>query len=411
MCSFSEAVHRLGGLALAAAALSGSAPLAAQPAPPAHAVAVPVMVPVKKVAARAVSMTAVAPLPGLGRPATAGELAAWDIDVRPDFKGLPQGAGSVAQGQVIWDAQCASCHGTFGEANNVFSPLVGGTTEDDIKTGHAARLRDPAYPGRSTLMKVATLSTLWDYIRRAMPWNAPKSLKTDEVYAVTAYLLNLGGVLPDDFVLSDRTFAQAQARLPNRNGMSTAHALWPDQPPGRARAPDVKAVACMKNCGAEPTVASLLPDHARNNHGNLAEQNRAVGAQRGVDTRPATDTAAADAVTAGTVSPAVVASSSAAANSAGANSAGPAGSNSAALALLQQHHCLSCHALAGTGVGPSFKDVSVRHAARPDAAAYLSAKILAGGSGVWGPVPMPPQPLAREDAMVMARWLADGAHK
>ena len=201
-------------LALTAGTVWGSGRAATQPAAPATV----------KFTATALPMeAAAAALPGLGRPATASELAAWDIDVRPDFKGLPQGAGSVAQGQGVWEAQCASCHGTFGEANNVFSPSVGGTTADDIQTGHAARLLDAAYPGRTTLMKVATLSTLWDYIRRAMPWNAPKSLKIDEVDAVTAYLLNLGGVLPNDFVLSDRTMAQA--RLPNRNGISTAHAL------------------------------------------------------------------------------------------------------------------------------------------------------------------------------------------
>ena len=393
MCSFPEARRRLAGLALAAGAAWGSAPAAAQPAAPAAVKSTTRALPVA---------AAAAPLPGLGRPATPRELAAWDIDVRPDFKGLPQGAGSVAQGQGVWEAQCASCHGVFGEANNVFSPLVGGTTADDIQTGHAARLLDPAYPGRTTLMKLATLSTLWDYIRRAMPWNAPKSLKTDEVYAVTAYLLNLGGVLPDDFVLSDRTMAQAQARLPNRNGMSTAHALWPGDTSGRNRTPDVKAVACMKNCGTEPAVASLLPDFARNNHGNLAEQNRTVGAQHGADTRPAAGAAAA-----GTVSTAAVAGAGAALGS----SVGPAGSSAAVLALLQQNNCLACHALAGKLLGPSFKDVSARYAARPDATPYLSAKILAGGSGVWGQVPMPPQTLASDDAKAIARWLADGAHK
>ena len=112
--------------------------------------------------------------PGIGREATPREVAAWDIDVRPDFKGLPAGAGSVAKGQDVWEGKCASCHGVFGEANDVFSPLVGGTTAEDIKTGHVARLLDRGFPARTTLMKVATLSTLWDYIHRAMPWNAPK---------------------------------------------------------------------------------------------------------------------------------------------------------------------------------------------------------------------------------------------
>ena len=165
--------------------------------------------------------------PGIGRAATPKELAAWDIDVRPDFKGLPAGSGSVAKGQAVWEAKCASCHGIFGDSNEVFNPLVGGTTSADVKTGRVARLNDAAYPGRTTLMKVSTVSTLWDYINRAMPWAQPKTLTVEEVYGVTAFLLNLGGVLPDDFVLSDRNIAEVQKLMPNRDGMTTQHALWP----------------------------------------------------------------------------------------------------------------------------------------------------------------------------------------
>ena len=121
--------------------------------------------------------------PGIGRAATPAEVKAWDIDVRPDFQGLPAGSGSVAKGMEVWEGKCASCHGVFGESNEVFSPLVGGTTEEDIRTGRVANLRRTDYPGRTTMMRVGTLSTLWDYINRAMPWNAPKSLTTEEVYA------------------------------------------------------------------------------------------------------------------------------------------------------------------------------------------------------------------------------------
>ena len=235
--------------------------------------------------------------PGVGRAATAKEVQAWDIDVRPDFKGLPKGSGSVAKGQEVWEGKCASCHGVFGEANEVFSPLVGGTTADDIKTGRVARLNDSTFPGRTTLMKLSTVSTLWDYINRAMPWTAPKSLSTDEVYAVTAYLLNMGGVLPDNFVLSDATMAEAQQRLPNRHGATSAHGLWPGKGLGQAGKPDVRAVACMAHCGPEAKVASVLPDFARNNNGNLAQQQRLVGPQRGADTTrpPAAGPAAASA--------------------------------------------------------------------------------------------------------------------
>ena len=208
--------------------------------------------------------------PGVGRPATPKEVAAWDIDVRPDFKGLPKGSGTVAKGQDVWEGKCASCHGVFGESNEVFSPLVGGTTKDDIKTGRVARLNDSSFPGRTTLMKVSTVSTLWDYIKRAMPWNQPKSLSDEEVYAVTAYLLNLGGVVPDSFTLSDGNIADVQKLLPNRNGVTTDHGMWPGKGMGNGGKPDVQAVACMKDCIPEPKVASFLPDFARNNHGNLA---------------------------------------------------------------------------------------------------------------------------------------------
>ena len=116
--------------------------------------------------------------PGVGREATSKEVAAWDIDVRPDFKGLPAGSGSVAKGQDVWESKCASCHGFFGESGEVFSPLVGGVTKEDIKTGRVANLPNSNFPGRTTFMKVSSLSTIWDYINRAMPWTEPKNLTT-----------------------------------------------------------------------------------------------------------------------------------------------------------------------------------------------------------------------------------------
>jgi cytochrome c len=324
--------------------------------------------------------------PGIGRAATRAELQAWDIDVRPDFKGLPKGSGSVAQGQAVWEAKCASCHGIFGESGEVFNPIVGGTTAEDVRTGHVARLTDNAYPGRTTLMKLSTVSTLWDYIRRAMPWNQPKSLSVNEVYAVSAYILNLGGIVPDDFVLSDATMAEAQRRLPNRDGMSTAHALWPG-PEFGVREPDVKTAACMHDCAVETKVASLLPDHARNAHGNLADQNRLVGPQRGVQT----------------AAPAAVAAVPA--STASAASSTPA----APTALLEQHACSACHGIDGRIVGPAFKEIARKYAARDDAVGYLVQKIRSGGSGVWGTAAMPPQTIAEADARTIARWLAEAA--
>jgi len=337
------------------------------------------------------------PYPGVGRPATPKEIAAWDIDVRPDFKGLPKGSGSVAKGQDVWDAKCASCHGVFGESNQVFHPLVGGTGKDDVKTGRVARLADGGYPGRTTLMKAATVSTLWDYINRAMPWTEPKSLSVEEVYGVTAYLLNLGGVLPDDFVLSDANIARVQQLMPNRNGMTRDHALWPGASAAQ-RKPDVQAAACMKDCGPEPRLASSIPEHALDAHGNLAEQNRPVGAQRGAETgkpksAPAPAPDAAPKKPGAAIDQPIV--------------AGPTG----AIALAQKHACAACHGIDDKLVGPSFREIAGKHADRPGAASYFVGKIKSGASGVWGQVPMPPQSLPEADAQAIAQWLAGGAKK
>jgi len=338
------------------------------------------------------------PFPGIGRGATPAEVAAWDIDVRADFKGLPKGSGSVEKGQDVWESKCASCHGIFGESNEFFSPIVGGTTKEDMKTGLVARLRDESFPGRTTLMKLSSVSTLWDYINRAMPWNQPKSLSVEEVYAVTAFILNLGDIVPADFTLSDRNIAEVQARLPNRNGMTTDHSMWPGAGFGQ-RPPDVKAVACMQNCSTEVKVASFLPDFARDAHGNLAEQNRRVGPQRGADTtKPPPATLAAAAAAARAV-PVAAAAAPVAAKSA----------DGGAFALAKQHGCVACHGLDKKLVGPSFVEIAKKQGARADAMEYLAGRIKAGGSGVWGPIPMPPQTLGDADAQAIARWLATGA--
>jgi len=345
------------------------------------------------------------PYAGIGRAATPAELAAWDIDVRPDFKGLPKGSGSVAQGMEVWEGKCASCHGIFGESNEVFAPLTGGTGKQDMQTGRAARLTDRAFPGRTTMMKLAHLSTLWDYINRAMPWNAPKSLSTSEVYAVTAYLLNLGGVLPESFTLSDRNMAQVQAMLPNRNGLTTEHGLWPGKSMGTGK-PDVRAVACMKDCPSSSVVASSLPDFARNAHGNLAEQNRLVGPQRGADT----SVAAAAVVSALPVAAAAQVAATTPAPAA-KPAAGKPAVDSAAIALTQKYACNACHGMDKKILGPGFQEVAKKYAGRADGVDYLAGKIRAGGTGAWGAVPMPPQTLGAAEAKQIAQWLMDGARK
>jgi S-disulfanyl-L-cysteine oxidoreductase SoxD len=354
---------------------------------------------------------------GIGRAATPAEVAAWDIDVRADFKGLPAGAGSVAKGNEVWDTKCASCHGVFGESNQVFPPLVGGTTPQDMVTGRVAAMINGTAPYRTTLMKVSQLSTLWDYINRAMPWTAPKSLSTQEVYAVTAYLLNLGGIVADNFVLSDQNIAQVQATMPNRLGKTTQHGLW-----DVAGNPDVNALACTDNCG-DGLVISQLPDFARNAHGNLAEQNRTVGPYRGIDTSKTANTKVADtppltnpaaaalvSVRAPVATP-IAAPSVAIAENKAATVAAPSAPPKPAVdvkPILSKNSCTACHGMTNKIVGPAFSDISKKHAGKADSVSYLAAKIKQGGQGVWGAIPMPAQALSDADAKAVAQWLVNG---
>ncbi|WP_309680765.1 c-type cytochrome [Polaromonas sp.] len=342
-------------------------------------------------------------LSGIGRSATPAEIRAWDIDVRPDFKGLPKGQGSVRQGEVLWEAQCASCHGSFAEASDVFTPIAGGTTPDDIKNGRVAGLLPGAnQPNRTSLMKLSTLSTLWDYINRAMPWNAPKTLSADEVYSVTAYILHLGNVLPADFTLSDANIREVQQRLPNRKGMTTAHALWPGNELGGSAKPDVQGSACMRNCAPEVVVKSFLPDYARNAHGNLADQSRGLGASRGADTR--------NPPLAANVDRKVVEAKAERAQAAPEKIAvGVAARSASVMPLLQKNACVACHGMDSKLVGPSFRDIAGKYKDRADAVNYLSGKIRTGGQGVWGGVPMPPQSLSPDESAQLAQWLAQGA--
>lgn len=327
------------------------------------------------------SFSAAAEFKGIGRDATQAEVRAWDIDVRPDFQGLPAGSGSVADGETLWIAKCSSCHGDFGDANHVFVPLVGNTTADDIKTGRVASLKAGGSV-RTTFTKVATVSTLWDYIHRAMPWDAPKSLSHNDVYALLAYLLNLAEIVPADYVLSDKNMAEVQARMPNRNGMTREHGLWDIK--GK---PDTHNVDCPKDCKKEVMVLSELPDFARNAHGNLADQNRSFGAVRGVITASAAEA----------VKPVASAATSAV-------------ENAGVTAVLGTNGCTGCHGMDKKLIGPGFNEIADKYKVRADVKAYLAEKIAKGGSGVWGAIPMPPQPqLPKADVDAIATWLAAGA--
>jgi len=162
-----------------------------------------------------------------GRTPTANEIAAWDIDALPDGTGLPKGEGSVEDGDELFDEQCSSCHGDFGGGGNGYPQLAGGNQSKD-KNGVVITLKNQREYGKTdapkrtvgTYWPVAT--TLFTYIRDAMPYASPKSLSNDETYAITAYILAQNGItidgeeMGDDYVLNAEKLAKVV--LPNRHG-------------------------------------------------------------------------------------------------------------------------------------------------------------------------------------------------
>jgi cytochrome c len=143
--------------------------------------------------------------PKLGRPATPDDIAKADISIPPDGKNLPAGSGSVAQGAMVFQQKCAVCHGANAEGTPSGDRLVGGigtlNTPNPIKTV-------------GSYWPYAT--TVFDYIRRAMPITNPQSLQNDEVYAVTAYILSLDNIVPKEAVLDAQSLPKVQ--MPNRAG-------------------------------------------------------------------------------------------------------------------------------------------------------------------------------------------------
>jgi len=141
----------------------------------------------------------------IGRAATPAEIAGWDIDVRPDGQGLPSGKGSVKDGEQVYMMRCAACHGEFGESAGRWPQVAGG--QGSLKS------TDPV---KTVGSYFAHLSTVIDYVRRAMPFGDAQSLANDEVYAVVAYMLFLNDIVDENFVLSKGTFAKV--KMPNAGG-------------------------------------------------------------------------------------------------------------------------------------------------------------------------------------------------
>lgn len=182
---------------------------------------------------------------GVGKTATAEEIAGWDIDIRPDGKDLPAGQGSVAQGEPLYEAKCASCHGSFGEGQGRWPLLAGG--DDSLTDERPEKTVGSFWP---------YASTLWDYINRAMPYTAPKSLTPNEVYAISAYVLYLNEIVEDDFVLNQNNLATV--KMPNEEN------FYIDD------RPDTSNTRCMENCKKPDTIeviqslSGITPEQEKN---------------------------------------------------------------------------------------------------------------------------------------------------
>jgi cytochrome c len=143
--------------------------------------------------------------PKFGKPISEGDAAAWDISIAPDGKGLPEGSGTPAQGAMIYAQKCASCHGEKGEGG-LGPALVGGQ----------GTLKAPAQPVQTVGSYWPYATSVFDYVRRAMPYAQPKSLTNDEVYATVAYIFSINGIIKDTDVMNKETLAKV--RMPNRDG-------------------------------------------------------------------------------------------------------------------------------------------------------------------------------------------------
>jgi S-disulfanyl-L-cysteine oxidoreductase SoxD len=143
-----------------------------------------------------------------GRPVTQQDIAAWDISIGPDGAGLPPGKGTVAQGEMVYAAKCQACHGAKGE----------GRPNDRLVGGMGSLAPDKGPPVKTVGSYWPYATTLFDYVRRAMPWDRPKSLSDEEVYAVAAYILNLNGLIGQDDVIDAQSLPKV--KMPNREGFT-----------------------------------------------------------------------------------------------------------------------------------------------------------------------------------------------
>ncbi|HKL66041.1 MAG TPA: c-type cytochrome [Roseovarius sp.] len=276
---------------------------------------------------------------GLGRPALPEEVAAWDVKIMPDGRGLPEGSGDVWTGEEVFVEKCAVCHGDFAEGVGNWPKLAGGegtlADKDPLKTVGSY------WP---------YLSTVWDYVNRSMPFGNAQSLSPDEVYAITAYILYSNFLVEDDFELSHENFAAFE--MPNADGFivddraETEYAIWHGEP-------------CMENCkdSVEITMRAAVLDVTPEEEGT--EEAAALAAEE-----EPVEVAAAEAEPADAPDPELVA---------------------AGEKVFRQ--CKACH-MVGDGaknrVGPHLNGVMNRAAGMVDGFRYSSAlKDMAADGLVW----------------------------
>src|SRR6267142_1595580 len=149
--------------------------------------------------AGAATLAAQSPRFGVGRPPTPAEVLGLGAAIAPDGGGLPEGSGTVAEGRTVYAARCASCHGPSGEGGGVGAALVGG--KGTLATARPLKTVGSFWPHAPTV---------WDYVNRAMPFDQPGLLKSEEVYAVVAYILNINGIIGSDQVMDAKSLPKVK---------------------------------------------------------------------------------------------------------------------------------------------------------------------------------------------------------
>ncbi len=213
---------------------------------------------------------------GLGRVAMSEEIAAWDVDVLPDGRGLPEGRGDVFTGEEVFAEKCASCHGDFAEGVDNWPVLAGGfdtlADKDPVKTVGSY------WPH---------LSTVWDYVNRSMPFGAAQTLSEDEVYAIVAYILYSNDLVDDDFELSHENFRDFD--MYNKDGFITddravaEYGMWRSEP-------------CMTDCkeSVEITMRASVLDVTPEETAAADEEQAAVVEEVVEEAAPVEEVAALD---------------------------------------------------------------------------------------------------------------------